>query len=148
MKRLAAVVLLGVCAVLVGCGSNSSSNPANINGTWNATLMDSNNQTFLQFGTNLVVQGNGTLVVSSFTILSPSPCISSGGGTTETGSVSLTGNFNGSVSGSFGLTVQSSTPAANTVKLTGTVNGNTISGSWTATGTGCTGQGTFTMNKA
>ncbi len=147
MKQVAAVVLLGVCAVLAGCGSNSSSNPANINGTWAATLMESNNAEFFQFATNLVVQGDGTLAVSSFTITSPSPCISSTGGTTETGSFSLSGNFNGNVSGTFGFTVQSNSQATNTIKLTGMANGNTISGTWSATGTGCTGNGTFTMMK-
>jgi len=147
MKHLAAVVLLGVCAALVGCGSSSSSNPANINGTWTSTLIDSNNQTFFQFGTSLIVQGDGTLAVSNFTITSPSPCISSGGGTTETGSFSLTGNFNGNVTGTFGLVVQSNTQATNTIKLTGTATGNTISGTWSATGTGCTGNGIFTMTR-
>ncbi|MFZ0806486.1 MAG: hypothetical protein WAN03_09905 [Candidatus Sulfotelmatobacter sp.] len=148
MRQLVAVVLLGVCAALVGCGSNSGSNPASINGTWTATLMDSNNQqAFFQFATNLIVQGNGTLAVSSFTITSPSPCITSTGGTTETGSFSLSGNFNGNVTGTFGFTVQSDSPATNTIKLTGTANGNTISGTWSATGTGCTGNGTFTMTK-
>ena len=148
MKQVAAIMLLGVCAALVGCGSNNGgSNPANINGTWTATLMDSNNAEFFQFATNLIVQGDGTLAVSSFTITSPSPCISSTGGTTETGSFSLSGNFNGNVTGSFGFTVQSNSQATNTIKLTGTASGNTISGTWSATGTGCTGNGTFTMNK-
>jgi len=146
MKQIAAVVLLGVCAVLVGCGSSSSS-PANINGTWTAILTDINNQPFFQFGTSLVVQGDGTLAVSNFTITSPSPCISSSGGTTETGSFSLTGNFNGNVTGSFGFKVQSSTQSSNTITLTGTATGKTITGSWSATGTGCSGSGLFTMTK-
>jgi len=146
MKQVAAVVLLGVCAVLVGCGSSSSS-PANINGTWTAILTDTNNQTFFQFGTSLVVQGDGSLAVSNFTITSPSPCISEGGGTTETGSFSLTGNFNGNVTGSFGFMVQSNTQSTNTIKLTGTATGKTISGTWSATGIGCSGNGLFTMTR-
>ena len=40
-------------------------------------------------------------------------------------------------------------PSGNSLKLNGTVaNGNTITGTWTLTGSsGCAGSGTFTMTK-
>jgi hypothetical protein len=138
--------LIIVGATLVGCGS-SSANPANINGNWNATLTNSGNQTIFQFGTSLVVNGDGSLSVSNFTFTSNSSCF--GSAETESGSFTLSGNFNGQVNGTFGFTVQSSSPSGNTLTLTGTANGNTISGSWQLTGSaGCTGNGTFIMTKA
>jgi hypothetical protein len=52
------------------------------------------------------------------------------------------------VNGKFGMTVESGSPAGNTLALSGTANGNTISGTWALTGSGgCTGNGAFTMTK-
>jgi hypothetical protein len=46
------------------------------------------------------------------------------------------------------MNVQSGSPSGNTLALAGTTSGNTISGTWTLTGSsGCTGNGTFTMTK-
>ena len=144
MRQFAVTLLLVAGLILAGCGSNSS-NPANINGTWNATLTDTNNITAFTFGTSLVVNGDGSLGISNFTFTSNSPCFVSG--ETATGSFTLSGNFNGQVNGTFGFIVNSGTPAGNTVTLTGKATGNTISGTWTMTGTSCSGSGTFTMNK-
>jgi hypothetical protein len=149
MKRFAVPVFL-LCLTLVGItlvGCGSSNNPANINGTWNASLVGSNNgQTTLNFGTSLIVNGDGTLSITNFQFSSNSSCFVDG--ETETGSFTLSGNFNGQVSGKFAFTVLSNTPANNTLTLTGTATGNTISGTWTLTGgTGCTGNGNFTMTR-
>jgi hypothetical protein len=145
---LAGLIMLGMTLTfaMIGCGS-SGSNPANINGSWNAGLVDSNNgQTSLNFGTSLVVNGDGTLSIANFQFSSSSPCFVSG--ETESGSFTLSGNFNGQVSGKFAFTVQSGSPAGDTLTLSGMANGNTISGNWQLTGgTGCTGKGTFTMTK-
>ncbi len=144
MKHLATVVLLIVGLTLVGCGANNSSNPANVNGTWNATLLDTNNTTVFTFGTSLMVNGDGSLTISNFSFTTNSPCFTSN--ETESGSFTLNGNFNGNVTGKFGFNVQSGSPAGNTLVLSGSANGNTISGTWTLTGsTGCTGSGSFTM---
>ncbi len=144
MKQFAIAILLAVGLALVGCGSNS--NPANVNGTWNATLLSNGSQTSFAFGTSLSVNGDGSLTITNFTFNTDSPCFVSG--ETESGSFTLSGNFNGQVHGSFGMTVQSGSPAGNTLTLSGTATGNTISGNWTLTGgTGCTGSGTFTMTK-
>jgi hypothetical protein len=145
MKQFTLALLLVAALTLVGCGSNSSSNPANINGTWTATLLDSSNNPQFTLGMSLLSSGsNGSVSVSNFTITSPSPCF--GTAQTETGSFSLMGNFNGNMTGSFGMTVNSATPG-NSLKLTGTANGNTITGNWTLFGAGCTGTGTFTMTR-
>jgi hypothetical protein len=145
MRRFAAGIVLLISLALIGCGSNSS-NPSNINGTWNATLVSGGNATVFTFGTSLKENGDGSLSVSNFSFTTNSPCFVSG--ETETGSFTLSGNFNGAVNGEFGFTVESGSPTGNTLTLSGNANGNTISGTWTLTGSsGCTGNGTFTMTK-
>ena len=144
MKQFAVLILLAVGLALVGCGFDS--NPANINGSWNATLMSNNNTTDFAFGTSLSVNGNGALTVSNFSFTTDSPCFVSG--ETESGSFTLSGNFSGQVNGKFGMVVQSGDPSGNTLTLAGTAKGNTITGTWTLAGSaGCTGSGTFTMTK-
>lgn len=144
MRQFAATVVVALGLVLIGCGANSSN--SNINGTWHATLTDSNNVTAFSFGTALTVNGDGSLKISNFQFTSNSGCFVSG--ETETGSVTLSGNSSGSVTGGFGLTVNSGTPSGNTLNLNGTVSGNTISGKWTMSGTNCTGSGNFTMTRS
>jgi hypothetical protein len=145
LRRFVAGIVLLISLALIGCGSNSS-NPSNINGTWNATLVSGGNATVFTFGTSLKENGDGSLSVSNFSFTTNSLCFVSG--ETETGSFTLSGNFNGAVSGKFGFTVESGSPTGNTLALSGDANGNTISGTWTLTGSsGCTGNGTFTMTK-
>lgn len=145
MKRLGAVFVAVICVALIGCGSNSSNGP-NINGTWNATLVSGGNSTVFAFGTSLTENSDGSLSITNFKFTTNSPCFVSG--ETETGSFTLSGNFNGNVNGTFGMSVQSGNPSGNTLALTGTANGNTVSGTWNLTGSGgCTGNGTFTMTK-
>jgi hypothetical protein len=146
MKQFAVIVLLAVGLALVGCGSNNNNNAADVNGTWNATLLSNGNTTNFDFGTTFTVQGDGSLNVTHFNFATDSSCFVSD--ETENGSFTLSGDFNGNVKGQFGMTVLSGSPSGNTLALTGTVNGNTISGNWTLTGgSGCTGNGTFTMTK-
>ncbi len=98
------------------------------------------------FGTRLHANGDGSVTVSSFSFSASSSCFESD--TTETSAFTLNGNFNGQVNGAFNMTVQSGSPAGNTLTLTGTVHGNSITGQWALTGSsGCTGTGTFTMTK-
>ncbi len=147
MKHFALAALLAIGLVLVGCGANNSSNgsnPATFNGTWTATLLDINKTTVFSFGTSLAVNGDGSLTISNFQFNSNSPCLVSS--ETESGSFALMGNLNGQVNGRFQFTVQSGTPSGNVLTLSGTANGNTVSGTWTLTGgSGCTGSGNFTM---
>ena len=99
------------------------------------------------FTTALIATGaSGTLTVNSFQFSTNSPCFVSG--ETESGTFTLSGNFSGKVSGSFGMNVRSGSPAGNTLTLMGTVSGNTISGTWTLSGgSGCSGNGNFTMTR-
>jgi len=145
MKYLAVAVILVVGLTLIGCGSNSS-NSANVNGTWNATLMSGGNSPAFTFGTSMTVNNDGSISISNFSFSTNSPCFASG--ETESGSFTLAGNFSGQANGKFGMTVVSKSPSGNTLALTGNVNGNTITGNWTLTGSSsCTGSGTFTMTK-
>ena len=140
---IALVLLLGLA--LIGCGSDNSK-PNTVNGTWNATLVGSDSTTMFAFGTSLKANGDGSISVSNFNFTTNSPCFANGA--TETGSFGVTGDFNGNTAGTFGMTIQSKSPSGNTLTLAGTDKGNTISGTWTLTGSaGCTGAGTFTMNK-
>ena len=143
MKKLAVAWLVAMVLTLVGCGSNGSK--GNINGNWTAVLSD----TSLNFGTSVVVNNDGTLSVSQFSFSTNGPCFVSG--ETESGSFAFTGDFNGNVTGQFNYKVVSGSPSGNTLTLTGTANGNMISGNWSLTGgnpTGCQGAGTFTMTRS
>ena len=144
MKNLAVAMLLIVGVLMVGCGSNSKS--GNVSGTWSATLTDTNQNQVFNFSTQLVDNGNGTVNVTNLSFSTNSSCFVSG--ETATGSFGLTGNLNGSVQGTFGMTITSGTPSGNLLTLSGTVNGGTVSGKWTLTGSAsCTGSGNFTMTR-
>jgi hypothetical protein len=147
MYRFAIVVVLAFGLAAVGCGSGKSNGSGNINGNWTATLTDSNGTPVFGFGTSLTVNNGGTLSITNFNFTTNSACFVSGD--TESGSFALTGDFNGNVSGKFDFTINSGSPAGNVLALSGTVNGGTITGTWTLTGgVGCTGNGAFTMNKS
>jgi hypothetical protein len=147
MKNAAVVMLFAAALTLVGCGSNSSKNSGNINGNWTATLTDTGGAQVFRFATSLIVNNDGTLSISNFSFSTNSPCFVSG--ETESGGFALGGDFNGNVTGTFQLTVLSGAPGGNTLVLSGTANGKTITGTWTLTGgTGCTGSGNFTMTQS
>lgn len=144
MKMFSAALALMLGLTLIGCGA--SNNASNINGNWTATLMNSSGGQALAFQTSLTEMSNGSLSVTNLAFSTNSPCFVSG--QTAVGTFVLSGNFNGNVSGKFGLNVQSGSPGGNTLILLGTANGNTITGTWTLNGgTGCTGSGNFTMTK-
>lgn len=146
MRISAIVALVGMVLALAACGANNQSG-ANINGTWTATLSNANGTEAFAFSTALIAIGaSGSLTINSFQFSTNSPCFVSG--ETESGTFSLSGNFNGNVSGSFGMNVHSGSPAGNTLTLMGTASGNTISGTWTLSGgSGCSGSGNFTMTR-
>jgi len=146
MRTSAMLALVGLVLALAACGASNPSG-ANINGTWAATLSDTGGSQAFAITTALIATGaSGTLTVNSFQFSTNSPCFVSG--ETESGTFTLSGNFSGKVSGSFGMNVRSGSPAGNTLTLMGTVSGNTISGTWTLSGgSGCSGNGNFTMTR-
>jgi len=148
MTRFGIAVLLLVGLPLTGCGSSNSinSNTNNVNGNWNATLASGDNSSMFQFATSLTADSNGVLTISDFNFTTDSPCFADG--ETEAGSVTLGGDLKASPSGQFAMAIRSNPPSGNTLMLSGTDKGKTISGSWTLTGdSGCDGFGTFTMKK-
>ena len=145
MRKITALALLGISLILSSCGSNTHAT-GNINGLWTAALSSSGTATF-NFMTNLTVNADGSLGSSSFNItLNNTPCTFPT--TTETGSFTISGNFNGQVSGAFQYVITSTGSAVNTLTLNGPVSGRQITGTWTVAGAtaNCTGNGTFTMN--
>jgi hypothetical protein len=138
---------------MAGCGGSNGSNSTsgNVNGNWKASLTNSDGTPAYAFSTTFTQNGDGTVAVTNFSFTSTGSCFDSPS-TTQTGSFALTGNFNGNVSGNFGMTITSGFSGASTqnvLALQGTVSGgNTIAGTWNLTGTsGCKGNGNFTITK-
>jgi hypothetical protein len=145
MQKLAVGMLLAMGLVMVGCGMSNGSS-GNINGNWTATLTDTNNNPAISFTTSIAQSSNGSLSVTNLHFSTNSPCFVSG--ETATGAFSLSGNFDGNVSGSFGMNVVSGSPGGNTLTMNGTMTGNAITGNWTLMGSsGCSGSGHFTMTR-
>ena len=147
-KLIALFVLISLGMAMVGCGSSSSTN---INGNWSASLTNSpGGPTVYSFTTTFTEVSGGGVSVTNFTLTSANgTCMA--GQTTETGSFTLSGNFSGSVKGTFGMTITAQdTGGQDVLTLQGGVSGNnTITGNWSLSGTSaCAGQGTFTINRA
>ena len=143
-------VLLTLSLITAGCGSSSSNSTTTVNGNWSANLTDSpSGPTTYTFTTTLTENSGGGISVTNFTLTSGNgPCFT--GATTETGTFTLGGNFNGTVTGTFGMTITSQDTAGQDVlTLQGGVGpNNTIAGVWSVTGTSaCVGNGIFTFNK-
>lgn len=148
MRHFALAGLLALALIVTACGNTANSTNGSINGNWTATLLDTNNKPTFGFTTSLSETGSNGLVVANFNFTTSNSCF--GTGSTESGGFTLGGNFNGNVTGTFTMTIQSpKTSGSNTLVLQGSVNNNTVSGTWvlTGTGSGCTGSGNFTMVK-
>ena len=129
MKKAIAVVLLGLTLILSSCGSNSH---GNINGIWSATLSNATASMFT-FQTTLSVNADGSLGTTNFSLtLNNTPCTFPA--TTESGSFTLSGNFNGQVSGKFHYVITSTGVEVQILTLDGTVSGGQITGTWSVTG--------------
>jgi hypothetical protein len=148
MKQAVVIVAVVFSLVLSGCGGMNSSNSGNINGNWTATLNNSSGAPTLAFTTSFTQGSGSNLNVVNFSFTTSGQCFADRS-VTETGSFGLSGNFNGQVSGSFGMTIAATGGSDDgTLTLDGTVSNGRITGTWTLTGTatGCTGNGSFTMS--
>ena len=147
MKTIGTMLVLGIALLFAGCSTSSN---GSINGNWTASLMSSNNSSnpVFNFTTTLRQSSGGGLSVTNLHFTTSSDCFASG--TTATGGFTLSGNQNGVTSGGFQMNIQSTGGTSNVLDLVGSVHNNTITGTWTLTGTtaGCTGSGQFTMNKS
>lgn len=146
LRGVGLAVLLGAASLMVGCGSGSNS--GNINGNWTATLTDPSGGTQFAFTTSLTQESGTSVNVVNFNFTTSGSCFASA--TTETGSFTLAGDFNGNITGQLGLTITTNSLSPNNVlSLQGSVNGNKVTGTWSLTGaTGCSGNGGFTMTKS
>lgn len=147
MKQMWALALIGIGLVVAGCGSGSNT----INGNWTAALMSSSQGSSPNFNFHLTLTetGGGNLSITNLTFTTANACFASGA--TATGGFTLSGNMNGVTSGGFQMNIQSAPASGNNqLSLQGTVNNNSITGTWTLAGTtsGCSGSGTFVMNKS
>jgi hypothetical protein len=98
--------------------------------------------------TTSFTQGSGSnLNVTNFSFTTSGSCFESQT-VSETGSFGLTGNFNGNVSGAFGMNISATNDPSDVLTLQGTVSNNKITGTWTLAGSAsCSGNGTFTMTR-
>ncbi len=147
MKKAGTILVLGtVLTLLVACGSSSG----NINGNWAASLTNSGagGSAVLAFNAMFIQNSSGGMTITNLNFTTATPCFSAGA--TATGGFTLSGNTNGVTSGGFQMTIQSASGSSgNDLTLQGTVHNNTITGTWTLSGvtSGCSGSGSFTMNK-
>jgi len=139
--------LLLLTSILTACGSSPA--PKKIDGTWNASLVNSNSSEAYTFAATLSQATGTTVSVSNFNFTSAAPCFTAPLGQTAT--FSATGNSGGYQTGPFGMSVGTGlmTPVENVLTLTGTRNADgSISGKWTLTGlSGCSASGSYTMNQ-
>ncbi len=147
MKRLGIAVLLGISLLLIGCGSDLN---GGLNGNWNAALVSSGSGSapVFSFSVFITEMGGGSISITNLNFTTANPCFV--GGSTATGGFMLSGNMNGVTSGGFQMNIQSAPGVGNNLlMLQGTVNNNTITGTWTLAGTtaDCTGSGSFTMRR-
>jgi hypothetical protein len=148
MKRLVVVALLALELAISGCGSSTTNTaPTTASGTWQAVLSGGTGEaSALSFVTTFTVNSDGSLNVHTVEFITGGPTSCFVSAASATGSLNVTTNADNVVTGPLSFTVQSGTPAGNTLTLAGTENGPTITGNWTLTGgTGCTGSGEFIM---
>ena len=148
MKKLAILGLIALLLTVVGRGSSTTAAAADTSGTWQAVLTGGAGEaSALSFNTKFSVNNDGSLNVSAFSFLTVQTCFVSGG--TVSGTANVTTDSNGLVTGTISYVIQSGSPAGNTLTLSGTESGTTVTGTWTLTGNeGCSGAGDFTMKKS
>ena len=145
MKFIGIACTLILAVAMAGCGGGNSS--GNINGSWSAMLTNADGAPAFSFTTSFT-QASGTRVnITNFSFTTSGSCFESQQ-VTETGSFGLSGNFNGNVSGGFGMTITATNNPSDVLTLQGTVSNGKITGTWTlAGGASCSGNGTFAMTR-
>ncbi len=136
MKRLALVALLALEMMVGGCGGSGTTNTATTtaSGTWQAVLTGGVGEAAtLSFVTEFTVNGDGSLNISNIEFITGGSTSCFQSGATASGSLNVT-TTNNIVTGPLSFTVQSGVPAGNTLTLTGTETGPTITGTWNLTG--------------
>jgi hypothetical protein len=144
MKEVA--ILLLIALMLNGCSSTTNVANTTASGSWQAQLSGGTgpDASGFSFITGFNISGSGGLSVTYFQFLNTEACFVLG--ESEGGTLVVTTNSSGVVTGTLAFTVRSGTPAGNTLTLNGTESGTTITGTWQVAGSSdCTAAGTFTM---
>jgi hypothetical protein len=169
MNAVKLIVLAALAFLLVACGGMGMGNTAStnlnasnsMNGNWTATMMTPNGTEMMAF-TSAMNQSSGNVVTATnLQFTTPTSCFTSG--TSATGAVMMNGGMNGSMMGTFGMTIQSAMTGTQSMGMQGMMatgnnvltlqgsmsNMNSVSGTWTMSGvmSGCSGSGTFTMTR-
>jgi hypothetical protein len=136
MKRIRVTASAAISLVLAACGSS----PQNINGGWNALLINPDGTTAFVRRADLAQGGGTTVNVSNFGFAGAPARFANQTG--ENATFASTGSSNGVQTGNFMMTISSLFPGAqnnNVVTLQGTRKSDgSISGTWTLTGlSGC-----------
>lgn len=138
MNKLTLLALIAGIVTITSCGSSQ-----NVNGNWNAEMLNPDGSFALTFFADLKHSG-GTVDVSNFNSGPPGTIVSCFG----TSALNETARLS---SGHFAMTVSTLFPAAtnNTFTLQGAQNSDgNITGTWTASGQhGCAATGNFSMSK-
>lgn len=148
MKHIVSTLAIALALLAGGCGSGRSNSTNNVNGNWTATLLGTKGSPSFAFTMTLNQSSGIAVSVTNLDFTTASPCFTQGS-TTASGGFTLSGNFNGMTSGTLTFLVKSMSATNNVLNLNGTVNNNTVTGTWTLSGTtsGCTGSGSFTLQR-
>jgi hypothetical protein len=149
-------ILLLVMLLLNGCSTTTTPVQTAAGGTWESQMIGGAGEASgLSFITQFTVGGDGALSVTNLQFLTQGDCFPITGGT-ESGSLMVSANSDGLVTGTFMFVVAAggNTLTLNSTSVTGTLSGSTLSGgsiigTWTLVGDmGCNGSGTFTMTQS
>ena len=175
MKLLVLVSLLIFLLLLIACGGmgtggmgTTNVNASNsMNGNWTATMMSPNGAQMMVFTTALSQNAGNVVTATSFQFMTATACFAmgaSGTGAFVPNASTSASSMGGSMTGSFGMTIQSGTvdmqsgsmgmemgmTGNNMLVLQGSMaNMNSVSGTWMMSGvtSGCSGSGNFTMTR-
>jgi hypothetical protein len=170
MKTVRIILLLTSVLLLAACGGMGFGNMGNpnlnssnnMNGNWTVTMMNQSGVQIMAFSSALSQSGGNVVTATNLQFTTPTPCFTTG--SSGTGAVMLNSGMNGSMTGTFGMTIQSgttdtsvsmgmqmmTTTGTNVLTLQGSMsNMSTVSGTWTMSGvmSGCSGSGSFTMTR-
>ena len=137
MRKLAILVMLAVELAVCGCGNNTPSTVTNTSttGNWEAFLIGGDLQaSLLNFVVAFNVTNSGPLNISGFAFFNQGACFGTvANAEKETGTANFTTSTANAVTGTFNMTVNSTTNG-NVLTLTGSLTG-TSNGTTTTTGT-------------
>jgi len=145
MKQVGIVLL--ALALLVGCGSGSSSptSPTSptIDGNWSAVLLSFDaTTTVYAFTTSLKQNSGSTVTVTNFSFSGAPPCVAS----PETVTAELDGGFKNN--SGFAMSISAGPPEHLGIELIGNVQNNTLTGDWSSRSLiSCHASGSFTMTR-